>query len=208
MPGQAQIEGSSSFKEVSPPEGPLASVRKAGPQNSPALHESDIEFDAALAAARKPAQGKRFLISADLGTLASLSEAAQELGGTVAALAAPLAEKADLPRIERLIKSAGPDALISIGFEQSFELAAILSKSPFDFVIGGPGLSGLSRSFGAIHLCSWRTMFYGFGGLLRLAKILSAEAALAGRSPIRDDSLYQPSWLSKSGSWHVKLESA
>jgi nitrogenase molybdenum-iron protein alpha chain len=173
-----------------------------------AASESGIELEAAEAAARKPAQGKRFLISADLGALASFSEAIEELGGSVAALAAPLAEKSDLKRIERLIKSTGPDTLISIGFEQSFELATILSQSPFDFVIGGPGLSALSRSFGAIHLCSWRTMFYGFGGLLRLSKILSAEAASLRRPSKREGSSYRQSWLSKSGSWHVKLESA
>jgi nitrogenase molybdenum-iron protein alpha/beta subunit len=183
----------------------LAAAAEAFGREAPS--QSPAESEALAAAALSPAAGARFLLSADLGTAASLAEAVRELGGRVGAVSAPSAARSDLADLNRLTEAAEPEAVITIGSEQSFEIANILSKSRFDFVLGSPSLASAARSFGAVHLCSWRTAFMGYGGLTKLSRILLASRAMDRRNhpPLN---FYKPGWLSKSGAWHVKLETA
>jgi nitrogenase molybdenum-iron protein alpha chain len=162
----------------------------------------------ALAAAKEAvtsskASGAKVFLSGSLPLVASMAEAVRDLGGTISGAAVAVAEKNLIPELDRLISVAGEAIEISVGAEP-FEIANIIFKTKADILIGGPVLGPLARAFGAVHLSTARTSFYGYGGLIKLAKGLSAALEIPRSKPTGRP--YRAAWLNKPGNWHVKLE--
>lgn len=146
-------------------------------------------------------QDKTFFLDMPLCRIPSFMDLIEGLGGTVTGIGVPYADKRNRKILEQLSGKRGELPLI-IGKEQPFEKINFLAKNRTDFYLTTEAGTGFAAEQGCIPVNVGVISIFGYEGVRCLIKALRKKRT----ERQKEDSVYKPMWLKRSGGWFVKQE--